>query len=221
MSIGLSRSKRIRAKIDGSSLANQIPSLFAVSTFDAQPRDYLTDIRIRKLITRSAIEGELKKESVFFEYSEIERHDLLDWIYDKAIKVFAITLQCDPSASFLLGSMGQFYDCAFDDNSLPIDDPKPPLPAVPPIRPDAFDAELWTDFKYYRFYKEQWTCLAPIFKSAKYTYNEYSECIFPFIIHGAVPKVGAFSSVYKVEIHEDHQEFPNPRDVRMLSFLDR
>jgi hypothetical protein len=197
------------------SLADRLPSLFAVSTFDAQPRDYLPEPCIRGLITRTAIEGELKKESTYLnDYDEDQRQELLEWIFAYAPKVFAITLQCDATATFLLDAISMFMDAEFDDSKLPIDDPKPPPPALPPARLPAFDdLTRWTDFKYYKFYKEQWTCLAPIFPPGKYAYDEYPECIFPFQVDGAIPKVGAFSSVYRVKIHDDHQSDEKLRDV--------
>ncbi|CAO2653752.1 Nn.00g031630.m01.CDS01 [Neocucurbitaria sp. VM-36] len=207
------RSKRPRATRPVASLADQIPDLFATSTFDAQPRDYLPEPRIKALITQAAIETELKRDQGYFEYDESERKELVDWIFTKSRKVFAITLQCDPPPSILLESMFQFQEDDFDDDSLPIKDPKSHSAVAPPLRPAGFNSTLWSDFKHYKFYKEQWTCLAPIFTPERYSYDEPSECIFPFQVDDGLPKVGAFSSVYRVRIHDDHQSNPKLREV--------
>lgn len=205
------RSKRLEDTVSVASLADQIPKKFAISTFDALPRDYLPVPRIESLMTPDAIEVELRRDCMFLTYEESEWKALVDWIFKKARKVFTIILQCDPPP--LLESMFQFYEAEFNDDSLPIKNPKTHSSATPPPRPAGFSDTLWTEFKHYKFYKEQWTCLAPIFRPDRYSYDEPSECIFPFTVDGAIPRVGAFSSVYRVRIHDDHQSNPKLREV--------
>lgn len=213
----LKSGRRARAKLSEPSLADKIPSLFAKSNFDAQIRDFLPEPRIKELIIRSAIEKELQKDPAFRDTEELIREELLEWIAIKGRKLFAITLQCDPKPPHLLEAMYQFSEAGFDDDDLPIAQPTPPPPALPLPRPAGFaDSELWTISKYYRFYRDQWTCLSPIFRPEKYAYNEYPECIFPFTVDDAVPKAGAFSFVYKVRIHDDHQENDKLREVCIL-----
>ncbi|KAF2127546.1 kinase-like protein [Dothidotthia symphoricarpi CBS 119687] len=208
--------ERLKAKINSAkqnSLADQIPDLYAVSLFDAQPQDYLPESSIGKLTQQIAIDKEFQKEPLYLECEDEERRQLTIWIHEHASKVFAITLQCGHEPRLLLASMMLFQESGFDDTSLPISNPR--CDASTPLLPrsNAFDRSFWSDLKYYNFYKKQWTCLVPVFSPLQYAYDESPECIFPFASYSLRPKVGAFSSVYKVRIHDDYNKHSDITDV--------
>ncbi|KAH9880406.1 hypothetical protein IAQ61_000697 [Plenodomus lingam] len=205
--------RRIRDQNATTSLVDQLPRLYAVSTYDDKPRNYLTDHTIRQYITKVAVQEQLEKSVLYRDYDADERQALVDWIVTRALKVFTITLQCKSDYDFVHDAMLVFSEADFEDKDLPIDDPQ--------LYPDrdvlrvasAFPSDLWGNWTYWKFYEEQWTCLAPVFSSTKYTYNEFAQCIFPFKIESDRPRVGAFGSVTKVRIHDDHHISPGSRVV--------
>ncbi|KAH7398564.1 hypothetical protein BKA66DRAFT_483928 [Pyrenochaeta sp. MPI-SDFR-AT-0127] len=205
------RSARARRHPIRKTLADQILPLFVKSTFDEQPRDYLPEHSLEELLTEGKIEDELKSGNTDQEIDEEEIQELTSWISNHALKVFAITLQCDGSPVFLLQAMLQFKDCNFNDKCLPIKDPRS-FPALP--RPEAFeDDELWSDFKHNKFFKEQWICLVPVFGPQTYDYNLSAQCILPFTKRDVGAKGGAFSSVYRVHVHECHLKHRWSQDI--------
>ncbi|KAF2188522.1 hypothetical protein K469DRAFT_565361, partial [Zopfia rhizophila CBS 207.26] len=186
------------------SLALQILSSFESSTFDARPQDYLPENCFVELVTLEAIKEELEFDGLELKYPKLDKkwqETFLKWVLEKSKKVFAITIQCDRGPLDTLKTLHRFQKSQFEDARLPIDDPR----TLPQPTPD-FDPNLWDNFKLYNFYERQWKCLAPVFGPNKYDYNLSSECIFPFIKGGGMPKEGAFSSVHKVKIHPAHQK---------------
>src|SRR2546425_337546 len=99
--------------------------------------------------------------------------------------------------------MMRFRKSGFNDSKLPVGNPKPP--EVKDTAPTMLKFEkhfiprVWPEFWLHNFYEKQWRYLVPVFTPSTYDYNLSPECIFPFSLEDSVPKVGAFSSVFKVK----------------------
>jgi hypothetical protein len=197
-------------KTSGPDLVGTILGRFVAATFHDPNRHYLPKNAIKEVIVQTAIEQELAKIERFpiqqtAKWDRERRSRLATWIRTKAPKVFAITIQCDFEPSHLLLAMAVFQKCGFTDEKLPIDD-KPPSPHI-------FLRSIWNQLKIVNFRENQWKCLVPVFVQQEYGYDLKAQCIFPFTSDGAVPKDGAFSSVYRVTIHKDHHEYPEIQQV--------
>jgi len=205
-------------------LADVISRSFAISTFDTQERYYLPAPCIKGstslqgsegLVNKKVVERELVRAPKYNSYAADTKAELVDWIVSDASKVFAITVQCHLDPVFFLKSMINFYNSEFDDASLPIDDPRALADGDPrPPRPEAFPADTWLDQRHDEFFQFQWTCLAPVFVKEEYEYDLRSQHILPF--KKAIdtnPRSGSFSSVFKVTVHEHHQERHSASEV--------
>ena len=181
------------------SLASKLLASFVPSNFQDPARDYLPDKCITDLITGDRIEGEFEKGDQVCDTAQLR--ELTLWVCAKACRTFAITVQCDLGSIQLLLAMLVFKKTHFDDEKLPLADPQQIAAS-----PEQFDRRIWSDLKLRDFYDKQWRCLVPVFSPDRYDYNLLDKCIFPFTKESAIPKVGAFSSVHKVQIHPDHQK---------------
>ncbi|KAH7371419.1 kinase-like domain-containing protein [Pyrenochaeta sp. MPI-SDFR-AT-0127] len=187
------------------SLANNILNSFVAGTFHDPARNYLPKKTIDNLINLDAIGRELKKiernpSADIVKYDSKFRSQLASWIFGRARKVFAITIQCDLEAYHLLLSMRLFRKHGFDDDKLPLENPRGLS-----VSSQVFPPQIWTPLKLDNFYDKQWRLLAPVFTPHKYVYDLDAECILPFTPDGAIPHEGTFSSVSRIKIHEDHQ----------------
>jgi hypothetical protein len=208
-------------------LADIISKRAAISTFDTQERRYLPEPCITGsaenpddagLVTAAAVMREFKRAPSCNDYSTEQLEAVVSWIVDVAKKVFAITVQCHLDADFLLSSMLNFYTNDFEDDALPIDNPRAPDHASHRLpRTEAFSCEIWTDQRHDEFFQFQWTCLAPVFIPDQYEYDLRSQYILPFKrVTDTVPRDGSFSSVFKVIIHQDHQRRHSSLEVCFL-----
>ncbi|EAT85373.2 hypothetical protein SNOG_06722 [Parastagonospora nodorum SN15] len=212
-------------------LADNLSRKFATSTFDTQERQYLPEPCIKGHSSNPAIEGLVTKASVEREfrrapdsngYTFEELEAVIDWVIAVASKVFVIAVQCHlRDSNFLLGSMLNFYTNDFEDEALPINDPRASDGRNRPPRSAAFNAEFWTDQRHDEFFQFQWTCKAPVFTSSCYEYDLPSQCILPFRrVVETQPRGGSFSHVFKVVVHQHHQqrhaslESPKPELIR-------
>jgi hypothetical protein len=131
--------------------------------------------------------------------------ELVRWIHEKAKRVFAIVAVLKLSSSATVTSMRDFKNGVLDDAKLPI----PEYDTF--SAPNYFDADIWDDLGLAHFHDYQWRFLAPIF-AKKYRYDLEPYSIFPFVeVDEASTRSGAFSSVYKVTIHDRHTCDSYPR----------
>ena len=196
----------LKDAVPDESLAGKILDSFVAGTFQDSVRYYLPEKSIDRLITRIAIENELMK----VDYDSESRSQLAVWIVDNARKIFAIAIQCDLEPQHLLLSMRLFRKYGFTDTrNLPIQPPENGTLSL-----EVFHPQIWTRLKLSNFYEKQWKFLAPVFFQDKYDYDLVADYIFPFTLIEAIPRDGAFSSVYRVSIHEDHRDHPGLQDVR-------
>jgi hypothetical protein len=208
--------------------ADVISRSFAKSTFDTQERFYLPEPSIKGrpadppvtgLVIRGSVDQEFKRATIYGNYKEQGLDDVIDWVVAEASKVFVITVQCHLKPENLLLSMVNFYETFFNDEVLPINDPRA-LDAVSkrPPRSEAFSSDIWTDQRHDEFFQFQWTCLAPVFVEDQYEYDLLSQYILPFTrVLDMDPRGGSFSSVFKVIVHPDHQQRHSSIEVSLWS----
>jgi len=197
-------------KTSGFDLVGTLLGRFVAATFHDPNRHYLPKNAIKEVIVQTAIEQELAKiegclTTQTVKWDRERRSRLATWIRVEAPKIFAITIQCDFEPYHLLLAMYNFQRRGITDEKLPLVDKSPSQYTFPP--------KIWNQLKIVNFRDNQWKCLAPVFVQQKYSYDLKAQCIFPFTSDGAVPKDGAFSSVYRVTIHEDHHEYPEIQQV--------
>lgn len=210
-------------------LADNIARQFATSTFDTQERSYLPEPCIKGrssnpaiagLVTKASVEREFRRAPDSNEYVSEDLEAVIDWVVAAASKVFVIAVQCHlRDSNFLLGSMQNFYETEFEDEALPIKDPRAPDGRNRPPRSAAFNAEFWTDQRHDEFFHFQWTCKAPVFTSSCYEYDLPSQCILPFRrVVETQPRGGSFSHVFKVVVHQHHQQRHASHEVCLPNF---
>ncbi|KAI8626068.1 hypothetical protein F5Y19DRAFT_488559 [Xylariaceae sp. FL1651] len=131
--------------------------------------------------------------------------ELIGWIVNKAPKLFLLHVQTRHEGKTLFSCMSRFKKYDFNDGQLPIEEP----PRDPKWRPPShFHRKYWEASRVREFYGYQWRFLSPIFTQIQNEHNLHVKTILPFIdIDTREMKEGAFSSVYKVTIHEAHQEY--------------
>jgi hypothetical protein len=197
-------------EISGSDLVVTILGRVVKATFHDPNRVYLPENAIKELVDQAAIEQELDKiqrcpKEQIVKWDRARRSQLATWIRTKAPKVFTITIQCGLEPFHLLLAMATFELRGFTDKKLPMVASSPPQDIFPP--------RIWDLLKIDNFKDRQWRCLAPVFAQNQYDYDLEAERIFPFTSDGAVPKDGAFSSVYRVTVHKDHHGYPDMQQV--------
>jgi hypothetical protein len=192
------------------SLTSQILHSFTEANFHDPPRRYLPRRKIEDLINQDSVKRELDKipEAYKVKFDEGQRSLLAAWVTKHARKVFATALQCDLEPYHLLLAMAVFQHQNFTDDRLPLPDHQKKRPP-----PEVFPAAIWAPLKLDNFCDRQWKFLVPIFTKDEYNRDFSEKYIFPFTSDGAVPKDGAFSSVFRVKIHPDHRELPGINDV--------
>jgi hypothetical protein len=84
---------------------------------------------------------------------------------------------------------------------------------------DTFPGQIWSTQRRRKFETNQWQMLVPVFTPERYDYDLEADCIFPFKLLKTMHKAGAFSSVYRVQIHKDHLLHKDLGDVRRFSTL--
>lgn len=192
------------------SLADRIPDHLFASNFDGSDRSFLPEQQLRHLVTLDTIVSELDKfkehlgmiqkhaqESRRQEYNPEFRQRLAVWIFHNAPRMFATMVHCNLNPLFLLLSMQKCHDLQFTDANLPLSNPT--------VLPQGWNRSIWTEAKRQDFWDKQWRFFVPVFEPQRYQYDHQYNCIFPFIKSNEPPRIGAFSVVYKVTIHPDHQ----------------
>lgn len=204
-------------------LGDDIASLFCTSNFDGSDRDYLPEGCLDSLITAKSIKCELDKFTQDLHrlktedsrrktremYTDDFRQELGRWIQNNAPRTFATMVHCGLGPLYLLMSMQKCRETKFDDHKLPI--------PTPDSLPESWNTSIWPRHKLRDFYDKQWKFLAPVFLKDKYHYDCKKNCIFPFTRENVPPRYGAFSTVYKVTVHEKHQKHDFMQAVSYLA----
>lgn len=182
------------------SLEDEIMKKYAIAVFDNATQDFLPNSCIAELITEDSIRRELKIDQ---NLENSDEKDLIYFILHHAKKVFAIALVSGVGGDDLFTAMKKFKQSNFrdDNNSLPVK--KKALSALP-----CFSGRPWKLRTTRSFFENQWRFLAPVFSSKIFKHDLEPEHILPFVWVGNEFRDGTFSQVYKVLIHEAHQENP-------------
>jgi hypothetical protein len=204
---------------DSQTLVNRILDSYFSSNFHDPAREFLPEKCLAELLPQTAIANELHKFDSELEkqpdakkrryedlgYGLDYREELAAWTFNNAHRIFVIVLLCEIDAIHLVIALSLFRDHTFTNASLPITDTKPSV--------TIFHPKIWTTVKIRNFYENQWRLLAPVFSCDKYDHSLLYDYILPFTKDGATPKLGAFSSVYRVTVHPDHQLHRNMEQV--------
>lgn len=156
-----------------------------------------------KLVTEESIAAEIPNSPP----------ELIEFIHNDAKRVFMTVLEIKEhdNQSELASMMQSFRAKGFTDKHLPISNPRDPpaehnnghhFPALPT---DTFSHERWTMCAKERFYRSQWTFLAPIFTEGKLKHDFPQGTVLPFTKIFPFVREGNFSSVTQVKIHPAHQ----------------
>jgi serine/threonine protein kinase len=184
------------------SLANELRASLLNSCFDHPDRRFLPHGTIDEIVTRDAIENELREDGTTALSHALAHHlvEIADWVRAEARKVFATTMLCNPSLDQLTTFIALCYDHGYDDKSLPLGDPHSATWQAPePFRPSR-GLQPSAD----QFYENQWKCLSPVFSAEYYRHNLPMEAILPFIDDKFESKAGAITKVYKLRVHPSH-----------------
>jgi hypothetical protein len=187
-------------------LADQIIGRFATSKFDPEKRQFLPEGCLQELLTSETIIKELQDDLLASQCVDppddlIEM--LVDFILQKAKKVFATTVLSGLRVGRLTHSMFEFMDLEFTDDCLPVTYGK--------METIFSKGTRWSPFTIHNFYREQWRFLAPVFSKKSFKVNLEPDHILPFIEKNNFGKEGAFGQVFQVQVHLAHQmdQVPN------------
>lgn len=166
-------------------------------------QSYLPRGRLRELITRSSIIQEFTRGR---DRTPVDG-SLIGFILTSAQKLLAITLIAGITSSRLHQTMIIFKRFNFTDGQLPVtsEDQRFPWPTL-----------KWSVVEQRRFKDSQWMFLVRILRDDGAIKKIGNQEILPFRLVNEQQITGAFSDVWKVAIHEAHQERPM-RMVRVKS----
>jgi len=186
-------------------LSDQILDKCVESMFDDEVKKFLPAGCIDELVSLEAIIKEVRKKD-HLQPGDLElpegspKKKLVDFVRGKANKVFAITVISGIEGDDLGKAMLQFMEIGFTNKSLPLKEEH--------LKDFPFLAYPWSKTRIFKFCREQWIFLAPVFSQQNFMVNLRPEHILPFIEKSEVVKEGAFGQVYMVDIHPAHQEDP-------------
>jgi hypothetical protein len=189
-------------------LSDQILDKCVESMFDDEVKKFLPAGCIDELVSLEAIIKEVRKKD-HLQPGDLDlpegsaKKKLVDFVRGKANKVFAITVISGIEGGDLGKAMHQFMEIGFTNESLPLKEEH--LKDIAFFRNMAYP---WSKTRIFKFCREQWIFLAPVFSQQNFMVNLRPEHILPFIKKSEVVKEGAFGQVYMVDIHPAHQEDP-------------
>lgn len=128
---------------------------------------------------------------------------LASFILGASKSLFTITaLHCGFNPDVLLACMTNFKRAGFNDEQLPIPDPKSgPQTIHEPFNTST--AEPWDLAKLESFYEFQWRYLSPVLSTERFHYTFEPSQIMPFVSASEVSQ-GSSSRVFKASIHHAH-----------------
>jgi len=175
-------------------LSDQIINRYLKSKFDPEDKMFLPEGCIKELVTLEAIGKELLDEK---DQSEPKKN-VVDFIYDKAKKVFAISVISHLRGKDLRRAIQAFKRNNFTDESLPV--------TKEYMTQHFGGSSTWSLLRIHTFCREQWSFLAPVFSQQNFKVNLEPDHILPFTVKSDLVKEGAFGQVFQVEIHPAHQK---------------
>ncbi|KAK7742276.1 hypothetical protein SLS53_004419 [Cytospora paraplurivora] len=163
---------------------------------------YIPEGCLDQLFSRQTIIQEFTRGAEVADEHHVDEYleDLISFILLSAKKLMAICLMSGVDKGELRQALEIFKSNQFDDKSLPLlslDADHPPWSQLD-----------WSPIKLSHFNGDQWRFYAPIFSKDNIKLVLENQHILPFQLASREPKLGAFSEVYEVTIHEAHQKEP-------------
>lgn len=171
---------------------------------NGEKQSYLPEGCVDELINEVTIRENLKDFVTVSEQKPPDQKMLVEFVEQKAKKVFAITTLFCFEGNKLCRAMQQFQEHGFVDDDLPVFDARKNSPAR--IQNAFGDNGLWTQFKRFMFEKNKWAFLVPVLTDSQLIYKLDRECILPFKGVSSQNKEGTFGDVFEVEVHASHQK---------------
>ncbi|KAF4539104.1 Serine threonine protein kinase [Lasiodiplodia theobromae] len=208
--------KSVSKQHDSIKLRDRICRATLSVTSSRDRTEFVPANKFNELVTEESIEAEIPDSP----------RELIEFIYKDAKMVFMTVLDIkEHDNQSELGSMMQsFRASGFTDKHLPIRNPRDLLAEhdnghhFPVLPPDTFDHEKWTTDAKVRFYRSQWTFLAPIFTEGKLKHDFPQETMLPFTEISPSVREGFFSTVSQVKIHPAHQKVLCKENGKALCF---
>lgn len=177
-----------------------------------------TDV-VRRLVTTESVRRELNNANQ--EYS----NELVEFIVDRAPKLFGILVVAHNEAEMLLQQMRFFRKNGYSDDCLSVeigdspDNLRSPRSLLEKEELQKLDHQLWGSFYSQKVVDEQWRFLVPKLSTSRENYNFQARTILPFnkVRTDEGDLGGAFSKVYKVTIQPGYLEDPQ-HHVSSISF---
>ncbi|KAB5566321.1 hypothetical protein GE09DRAFT_1272843, partial [Coniochaeta sp. 2T2.1] len=205
---------------DDAALADRILSCFVRSQFDKDNKEFVPEGCLRAIVTKAAIAEQLSEYRMSDEEARL-LPELVDFVHDRGIKLFAIAVCELFEDEPLYTAMSLFQKFNFTDENLPI----APWKSRERHKLASFKKKLWTNAKIQRFYRGQWNFLAPVFMAATETRSNYDferSHILPFIEkYNEGFDRGSFGQVYRYTIHPNHLQDPEHPPVAVKEILPR
>ncbi|KAK2772560.1 hypothetical protein CKAH01_13940 [Colletotrichum kahawae] len=128
---------------------------------------------------------------------------LAPYILGTSKRLFAITaLHCGFNPNILLVCMTNFKRAGFDDEQLPIPDPRSNSQTIHEVFTSS-TAGQWGRARLGIFYRFQWRYLSPVFSPEQFQYTFEPSQIMPFTSVSQISR-GSFGRVVKAGIHRAH-----------------
>jgi serine/threonine protein kinase len=186
-------------------LAEQIDSVIAESQFDKVNKDFVPARCLDQIITREAIEDELRLAIATTNTEQgnvAQLEELATYVHSQCTILFSIAIHEGFEGSTLYNMMRLFEEHQWTDQKLPIE---------PLVRNEVHELSRfgmpWDNPKIRRFYNQQWTFLAPVFNTASQARSSHDfkrTHVLPFTERHEELDQGSFGKVYKYTIHADH-----------------
>ncbi|KAK8112924.1 serine/threonine protein kinase [Apiospora sp. TS-2023a] len=169
------------------------------SYFDSNTRQFLPHKTGNDLVTKEVIWQELQLAQMQLSPDLIQ--GLVQWILDKARKVFLTLIRCHMTAQNAQNAMHRFWYHGYDDERLSESQ------LSPEDMKSIFTDGPWLPFTSHDFLTNyRWGNLSPVFRTSQYEYHLHENAILPFTKKGVNYREGAFSWVHRVSIHPEHTE---------------
>lgn len=205
----------LAAPLDSLELVDQLVDGHVLSQFPiGNVQDFIPNDHVEKLITAASItqamlaDGRLQDDAPDHHTLDDQERDLVDFVFTKAKRIFAICILCDIPQRRLKSAMESFKSQGIGDKHLPFSS-EDFIESHAPVK-------SWTRIQKWNLSRYQWRLLCPVFPKGFTKMSLSPEHILPFTYVSSQSKGGTFGEVYKVAIHRSHQEQP-VRKVRFYS----
>jgi len=177
-------------------LDDDIEASLHCSKFQNRKKYFLPENQVKELVTRHSVIKAFKWEG---EELAAYQDELVDWICERAPKVFLTHVRMDlKKPSHLSLSLSKFKNNNIGDAEF--------LKAKQSSAEGYLSKAIWTPRKTRELFEEyRWMFFSPAFREDEIDYDLHADTIFPFEDSPDDMRIGAFSHVHRVKIHDAHQ----------------